>query len=71
MTAYLPRDRVDARRRLSLAARNARFGDWAEALAILEGDATPEAEKLRQAIGEEMAAFAARRAAGGDEERSP
>ena len=68
VTRYLPpplRDDISIRR--LLAARNARLGDDAEALAILEGDASGEAEEIRAAIRRRQET----RAEGGPEEKEP
>jgi hypothetical protein len=48
VAAYLPeRLRGDRAFLRVLAARNLRLGGTAEALALLEGDSSPEAEELR------------------------
>ena len=68
VTRYLPAPlRDDGAVRRLLAARNARIGDDAEALAMLEGDLSGEAEEIREAIRRRQAG----RTEGGAEEKEP
>jgi spermidine synthase len=56
VAGYLPPSWCTPERLRRLAARNARFGDFEEALALIRDDATPEAASLRGAIEAEMEA---------------
>ena len=54
VTRYLPAVVRDPRMRMHLARRNNFFGDFWEALALIDDDPTPDAQRLREVIRQEI-----------------